>query len=293
MLASAMAGQGDRFAACLAQTLRWEGGYSNDPYDPGGATMCGVIQRVYDGFRAQHGLPPRHVREIGQPEIVAIYRDNYWRLVQGDELPAGVDLAVFDFGVNSGPARAIKALQRIVGVVADGHIGAATIAAARGRDPAQIVRSLQDERRRFVRQIKHYWRFKNGWERRIDGVEIAALAMTQQGRLFPEPALEAEALGLRGAFPIPAADPDTQSASQGRAVAGEPTPPVTTEIALGGTGSSSIVYAAPGIVQRSIVGGRFSATAFLLAIVTEPLFWVGVVTVVSAVYVYLWRKKHQ
>jgi lysozyme family protein len=121
----------DRFTACLAETLRWEGGWSNDPYDPGGATMRGVIQRVYDGWRDGQRLPRRSVRLIEDGELQAIYRANYWALVRGDELPAGVDLAVFDAGVNCGPGTAVRMLQQALGggLKADGHIGPATMAA--------------------------------------------------------------------------------------------------------------------------------------------------------------------
>ena len=116
----------DRFDTCLAETLKWEGGWSNHPRDPGGPTMRGIIQRVYDGWRDNHGLPRRSVREIADHELRDIYRRSYWDQVRGDELPPGVDLAVFDFAVNSGPARAAKYLQRVLGVKVDGHIGPAT-----------------------------------------------------------------------------------------------------------------------------------------------------------------------
>ena len=110
-----------RFLACLKETLKWEGGYSNDKYDTGGATMHGIIQREYDSYRARHDLPKRSVRLIEPAEEQDIYLHSYWDEVRADELPRGVDLAVFDYGVNSGPQRAVKSMQRALGVAADGR----------------------------------------------------------------------------------------------------------------------------------------------------------------------------
>lgn len=204
----------DYFRACLAETLRWEGGYSDHPDDPGGPTMAGIIQRVYDAWRDNMGLPRRPVRDSEPHEREAIYRQQYWLAVRGDELPPGVNLAVFDFGVNSGPGRAVKALQRALGLTPDGAIGAITIRAAwdaegEGRT-ADIVAAVMAERRRFIRQIRTYGSFGRGWERRCDGIEAAAL------RLSPsEPSVPAMPRTIEVPLPLP--DPDAQSASQGRA----------------------------------------------------------------------------
>ena len=96
---------GNRFEACLAHVLKHEGFYSDDPCDPGGKTMRGITQRVYDAWRERQGKARAHVWDIAKDEIEAIYRANYWAVVRADELPAGLDLAVFDFAVNSGPTR--------------------------------------------------------------------------------------------------------------------------------------------------------------------------------------------
>lgn len=205
-----------RFPMCLAETLRWEGGYSDDKDDPGGPTMCGIIQRVYDAWRDNMGLPRRHVRDSEPREREAIYRQQYWSAVRGDELPPGIDLTVFDFGVNSGPGRSVKSLQRVLGLTPDGAIGAITIRAAwdaanQGRT-ADVISALMTERRRFLRQIKHYKTFGRGWERRCDGVEALAL------KLCPAPveAIQWPPTAIEQA-PQPLPDVDAQSASQGRA----------------------------------------------------------------------------
>src|SRR4051812_49409881 len=117
------------FQIDLADVLRREGGFVHDPLDPGGATNHGVTQHEYTHWRAGHGLPSRSVRLIATDEIAAIYAEDYWQPIRGDDLPAGVDYCVFDFAVNSGPTRAVKFLQRAVGAKDDGAIGDKTLSA--------------------------------------------------------------------------------------------------------------------------------------------------------------------
>lgn len=133
-----------RFHECLALTLREESGevqlvggpyvrgrwsFMDHPRDPGGATMMGVTHRVYAAYLRSRGLPQKNVREVTDEEIEDIYHGNYWQLVAGDSLPRGLDLAVFDFAVNSGPHRAICKLQSVLGVKVDGQLGLANATA--------------------------------------------------------------------------------------------------------------------------------------------------------------------
>ena len=192
-----------KFETCLSETLKWEGGWSNHPHDTGGATMRGIIQRVYDAWRKRNNLPRRSVRAIEEAELQAIYRENYWQLVRGDELPEGIDLAVFDYGVNSGPSRAVSHLQEILNIKVDGNMGPVTIDAVNAADPVDTVKKLCERRRKFVRQIKSYPTFGKGWNRRIDGIEQVACAMCN------EP--------VRSIPVVSIADLDAQSESQGRA----------------------------------------------------------------------------
>lgn len=160
------------FARCLAWVLVHEGGYVNHPKDPGGATNRGVIQRTYDAYRRRMGLAKRSVRQITQEEVEVIYRDQYWDAVRGDDLPAGVDYATFDYAVNSGAKRAIKDLQRVVGAKADGWIGQETMAAIQSKPPQTIVVELCERRYRFVRSLRHWKTFGRGWSRRIMGEKM-------------------------------------------------------------------------------------------------------------------------
>lgn len=98
----------ERYSDALSRVLVHEAGYVNDPRDPGGATMKGVTQRTYDGYRKRNGLALRPVRQITPTEVGEIYRRSYWAAIHGDTLPAGVDYVVFDGAVNSGPSQSIK-----------------------------------------------------------------------------------------------------------------------------------------------------------------------------------------
>lgn len=167
------------FDGTLARVLVHEGGYADHPADPGGATMKGVTQRVYDGWRRRNGLAPRPVRRIAQAELAAIYRAQYWDALRADDLPAGLDYCMFDAGVNSGPAQAAKWLQRALGVAADGQIGEATLAALDGRDVAALIDAVCDRRLAMLRTLKTFRHFGAGWTRRVAEVRSAAGAMVE------------------------------------------------------------------------------------------------------------------
>lgn len=176
------------FDTSLWQVLRHEGGYSNHPDDPGGATQNGVTQRVYNSFRRLRGQTPRDVKKILKSEINEIYKENYWDQVSGDYLPIGLDFVVFDFAVNSGPNQAIKYLQRAINKVekrtlkVDGHMGPATLDAATSlSDLAGVVRYLCDARLGFMQRLKNWKSFAKGWTTRVKDVKAKGLQMAAEG----------------------------------------------------------------------------------------------------------------
>lgn len=267
-----------RFRACLAQTLKWEGGYSNDPYDPGGATMHGIIQREYDAYRARKDLPKRSVRLIEPAEEQEIYRHSYWDEVRADELPKGVDLAVFDFGVNSGPPRAVKAMQRALGVAADGRIGQITLDAIFAADPDELVEGIMGQRRSFLQQLKTFWRFGKGWMRRCDGIE-------QQGLAW---AGTSNAVALGGFMTEPEFTGDLQAACQGKAY--DETPEKTwdttegkTAVITGTAGTFGVTSAGISAANAAYSGGHFDIVLFLLTLAANPAFQAGAAALLGAI----------
>lgn len=176
------------FQKCLNLVLIHEGGYVNHPADPGGATNKGVIQRVYNAYRKRKGQSARSVRHITDAEVRDIYKRQYWDRVEGDDLPYGVDYAVFDYAVNSGTARAENEIQRVLGsVTVDGQIGQVTLAAIEDADPKKLIVDLCNRRMRFLKRLKHWKTFGRGWTRRIDGVRKHALEMVGEQPSTPIP----------------------------------------------------------------------------------------------------------
>lgn len=163
----------DNFEKCLPVTLTFEGGDVDDPRDPGGATSRGVTQAVYDAYRDGKHMSRRTVFQMESHELLDIYRARYWDLVGGDRLPAGVDLAVFDFAVNSGVRRAVKEVQHLVGVTEDGVMGPGTLTAvleyAQTKSPLYLLEAICDDRMAFLKALKTYATFGNGWRGRVMG----------------------------------------------------------------------------------------------------------------------------
>lgn len=173
------------FEQALERVFAHEGGYVNLKTDPGGATNRGVTQRTYDAWRQRIGERPRDVRELSDDEARRIYKEQYADKVWFDRLPAGLDYALFDFAVNSGVARAVKCVQRIVGVREDGIMGVQTLAAVQAKAPKALVADLCAARLKFVRGLKGYKHFGRGWSRRIADVQQRALLLAGSAPLLP------------------------------------------------------------------------------------------------------------
>lgn len=168
------------FPASFADTEQWEGWhqFSDDRYDPGGATWCGLTQRAYDAWRRSKGLPTQGVRRAGDDEIRAIFHDEYWVKVRGDDCPGGVDLLMWDIGVNMGPPVATRFLQQALGVKADGVFGLETLGKLQGvNDRAALIKAICARRFSFWHALSTWWRFGKGWIRRGNDIEARALKM--------------------------------------------------------------------------------------------------------------------
>ena len=169
----------NRFETCLAHVLRHEGGYVDHPSDPGGATNLGITHKTLARWRRISpwwDLPKSEVQKLSHGEAGQIYRALYWNACRAGELPAGIDLAVFDYAVNSGPDRAIRTLQAALGVVVDGQVGPLTLGAADKAEAARIINAICDRRLGFLKALSTFPTFGNGWTKRVATVRAAALA---------------------------------------------------------------------------------------------------------------------
>lgn len=265
------------YPACLNFTFKYEGGYVNHPNDPGGPTNFGITQRVLAGWRG-HPVTAADVKNMLRSEAGDIYRANYWRAVRGDDLPAGVDLVVWDYGVNSGPARAIKALQAALGVEADGFIGPATLDAAAKADADTLARAVCAQRQRFVRGLSTYKTFGKGWERRISSCKALALSLVHRpasaiSALVPDPEpVDATPAKARGADESLMGS-GTINAGGGAAVAGS------------ALVAKEVVEVATGAVEASKSAGE-------IVLSLGPWLLLALVVVGFGVYI-VWRRRKQ
>ena len=165
------------FDAALKAILHHEGGFVNHPADPGGMTNLGVTKKVWEEW-VGHEVDEKAMRAL-TPELVGpVYKAKYWDKIKGDDLPEGVDYAVFDAAVNSGPGRAAKWLQGCVGVEQDGGIGPKTLAAVAAFDPKELVEDYAKRRLSFLVDLPHWGTFGKGWSRRVAEVQSTASSMT-------------------------------------------------------------------------------------------------------------------
>ena len=176
----------DNFERCLAHVLASEGGWADDPVDPGGATMKGITIGTYRAWKGR-AVTKAELRAISDAEVAAIYRQNYWNAVRGDDLPPGLDLVAFDGAVNSGVSRGAKWLQQALGVTADGKIGPQTLAAARQAHPEAVIDRACDLRMGFLRGLKTWSRFGKGWSTRVNSVRDTAISMSIHPAGSPQP----------------------------------------------------------------------------------------------------------
>jgi lysozyme family protein len=180
---------------CMPIELRYEGGFANRPKseDRGGVTLEGVTQRVYDGFRSRKGKPrqPLMAAMRNTPEWIAerdeIYRFQFWNAVRGDELPAGIDLFMFDSGILSGPYQATLWLQRGLAAagcyhdVIDGHLGEGTLAALQNHpDHKSLLADMASRRLGMMQELSTWSANKNGWTARVANVKAIGQSWAAQ-----------------------------------------------------------------------------------------------------------------
>lgn len=146
------------FDTAFDRLIGSEGGYVNNPLDPGGETKWGISKRSY---------PHLNIRTLTREQAKAIYRRDFWNRIHADTLYDGVAFQVFDFAVNSGIKTAVRYLQRAVGVADDGHWGPLSQAAATHMTESDIIMRLNGERLDFMTRLANWPNASRGWCRRI------------------------------------------------------------------------------------------------------------------------------
>ena len=161
-----------------------EGGFTDDERDPGnalpdgrkGCTNLGVTQRAWEEYVGRQ-VTHDEMRALTPASVKPFYKDRYWDKIKGDDLPHGVDYAVFDTCVNSGPKRAVTLLQECVDANPDGSIGPMTLSAVRSQHSELVIKDYTKRRLAFMQSLPAWATFGKGWERRVKEVEEMALKL--------------------------------------------------------------------------------------------------------------------
>jgi len=146
------------FDQCFDKLISHEGGYVNDPRDPGGETKFGISKRAY---------PQVDIKNLTLDAAKAIYKRDYWDRAQCDKLPPQLAYLLFDAAVNSGIGQAIRFLQRAVNLADDGVLGPLTLAAVQRVDAESVATRYLAQRLEFMTKLSTWDTFGRGWARRI------------------------------------------------------------------------------------------------------------------------------
>jgi len=166
------------FKECLALVLKSEGGWVNNPKDPGGETNLGVTKAVWEEWV---GHPVTTMKNLTEADVAPMYEQKYWRACYGEVLFRGLDYLCFSMAVNAGPGRSIKLLQQSIGCVPDGIIGPATRSLISASNCATLIAKFSETRREYYRSLKTFSIFGKGWLIRVDHEETQALDMAKNG----------------------------------------------------------------------------------------------------------------
>jgi lysozyme family protein len=170
------------FEQCLEWLLKHEGGFVDHPDDPGGMTNKGITAATYgrwlnEVMDVDTEITEELMRNIPDNHVEAIYREEYWNRIAGDKLPPGLDWSIFDWAVNSGTGRAARALQREIGVAADGGIGPVTLAAVAKKDTLELIEGIYQKRQTFYEKLSTFDTFGTGWTRRNEETKEQAISL--------------------------------------------------------------------------------------------------------------------
>ena len=171
-----------KFQKCVQFVLQEEGGFVNDPHDPGGATKYGISMRTYRSdigdLDGDGDIDANDVKILPIERAIGIYHDHEWQEIRGEELDPPLALFMLDTAVNCGPSRAIKLLQKAGGLVEDGQFGPATMVHAQ-RGPV-IFNNLINARREFYRGLKNFGRYGKGWMARVTRLDYCGVSIMRE-----------------------------------------------------------------------------------------------------------------
>lgn len=176
-LASTASAVHSNVAQSIGYILKSEGGYTNDPQDPGGPTNWGIT--IYDvRLYVKKNATAADVRALSKDQAIKIYESKYWDALASDDLPSGLDYTAVDYGVNSGVGRSGRVLRRVLRLPTDDwHVTDEVMTALKKRALTAVIRQVNDERSAFLHRLATCPRFCGGWDRRVASVKAISLKM--------------------------------------------------------------------------------------------------------------------
>ena len=166
----------ENFEKSLNMLLKSEGGFVDNPADPGGMTNLGVTAKTWGSFMGRD-TNEKEMRNLTPEKVAPLYEKKYWDACMCDDLPSGIDYLMFDFAVNAGPGRAIKMLQKVIGVPEDGSIGPVTLQNIAVTDKTDLIARFSNAKKEFYESLPTFATFGKGWLKRIDEARGNASSM--------------------------------------------------------------------------------------------------------------------
>jgi lysozyme family protein len=263
------------FQKSLKRILAYEGGNANNPNDPGGRTSRGITQVVYDRWADKHKVSRGDVWLASDATIAAIYKENYWNRIDGEKLPEGVALCIFDAAVNSGLAQTAKWVQRSLKIKVNGDFGPATIDAVISCvDQVQLIKDICSRRLAMLHSLPTWKHFGKGWLSRVRSVQ--AMSIYDAANVKPEPT------------PIDPPNPTPKAQIETKAAPIDQSAPIAT-VAVGGVGTV-IASAATGLPDAI---DKLSPLTVVWPHVAELCAALTVISVVASLYVSFKHKQHE
>jgi len=164
------------FKQALEYLVKSEGGYVDNPKDPGGRTNLGVTQKVWESWVGRESNE-KEMRALTKADVEPLYKRKYWDACRCDDLPTGLDYLVFDFAVNAGVGRSAKTLQSCIGVSVDGQIGNQTIETTKKIAPSDLIEQFSEAKINFYKSLVTFPTFGKGWLNRVEEVKTTAFKM--------------------------------------------------------------------------------------------------------------------
>lgn len=174
----------NNFQKSLEHILKAEGGFTDDPRDPGnhladgraGCTNMGVTQTAWEEF-VGHNVSTSDMKNLTKEQVGEFYKKRYWDRVQADALPIGIDFLAASFAINAGTGTSSKLMQKCINAVPDGAIGPRTLQAIAGYDPKELIEKFSQAKTEYYKGLKLFPIYGKGWLNRVESEKTKALAM--------------------------------------------------------------------------------------------------------------------